>query len=84
MLLPDICGIGCRGRCLKGVTSLKVSHRLTRAIGNSSLYQHMEIILFPVLLQNKDDYRNENDIWNTWSDILYFKGLGVGVDWGFK
>ena len=44
----------------------------------------MEIILFPVLLQNKDDYRNENDIWNTWSDILFFKGLGVGVDWGFK
>ena len=65
MILPDIWGIGYRGRCLKGVTSLKVSHELTTATGSSSLYQHMERILFPVLSQNKDNYRNEDDIWNT-------------------
>ena len=40
---------------LEDVTSLKVSAGLTRATGSSSLHQHMEIILFPVLLQNKDD-----------------------------
>ena len=38
----------------------------------SSLYQYVEIILFPVLLQNKNDYKNEYDIWNTRSDILYY------------
>ena len=38
----------------------------------SSLYQYVEIILFPVLLQNKNDYKNEDDIWNTRSDILYY------------
>ena len=65
MILPDICGKGYRDICLKGVTSLKVSPRLRRATGCSSLHQHMEIILFPVLLKNKDDCRNEDDIWNT-------------------
>ena len=49
IILPDIWG----GRCLLGVTLLKVSHRLTRATGSSSLYQCMEIILFPVLLKTK-------------------------------
>ena len=54
---------------------MNVSRRLTRATGSSLLYQCMEIILFPALLQNKDDYRNEDNIWNTLSDILYFKKL---------
>ena len=48
-------GIGYRGRCLSGVTPLKVSHGLTRVTGSSSLYQCMEIILYPVLLLYKDD-----------------------------
>ena len=42
----------------EGVTSLKVSHGLTRVTGNSSLYQHMGKIPFPVchtILKNKDD-----------------------------
>ena len=43
-------GIGYRGRCLSGVTPLKVSHGLTRVTGSSSIYQRMERILFPVLL----------------------------------
>ena len=49
MILPDIWGIGYRGRCLYGVVSLKDSHRLTRVTGSSTLYQCMERILFPVL-----------------------------------
>ena len=30
------------------VTSMKVSQRLNRMTGSSSLYQHMERIIFPV------------------------------------
>ena len=48
MILPDISGIGYRGRCILGVISLKSSHRLTRATGSSSLYQHVERIVLPV------------------------------------
>ena len=45
----------------QGVTSLKVSHGLTRVTGNTSIHKHMGRILFPVLckfhtlLQKEDD-----------------------------
>ena len=41
-------GIGFRGRCIQGVTSLKTSLRLTRVTGSNSVYQRKERILFPV------------------------------------
>ena len=50
MSLPDIWGIGYRGRCLEGVTSLKGSDRLTRVTGSSSVCQRMGRIIFPVLI----------------------------------
>ena len=58
-------GIGYRGRCLLGVTSLTVSHGLTRVTGSSLLYQCMERILFPVCHITKTTRENEDDIWNT-------------------
>ena len=47
-ILPYSFGIGFRGRCIQGVTSLKGVHRLTRATGSNSVYQCMEIIPFSV------------------------------------
>ena len=47
-ILPYSFGIGFRGRCIQGVTSLKGVHRLTRVTGSNSVYQCMEIIPFPV------------------------------------
>ena len=39
---------------------MKGSHRLTRVTGSSSLHERMARIPFPVLLQNKDDLKNDN------------------------